>query len=280
MGPVCTIMAGRLDDWLKVLLEKDNIAIDPGYLDWAGVAVFKTYKLFRERGYRIRPAQGGSKYLLPQRNQPLSGGLVPRTTSLWSRTTQMRAKRAPPTMTTDEQRRYINLGGEMTKFRAFFLWPVILVPLFSFAVNDEQNWKFPHVPSVKSITIGSSNSQVLKVLGQPTKRRKLPPSEVGIPASEEFHYPGFILGLYRSENEKEPHVWFVHVIGKGPTVYPGIKIGMTKKELVELLGEPYSDDARADGQWMFWRVPDPVEIFHVRLKNNRVVEFKMAEDWS
>jgi transaldolase len=55
MGPVCTIMVGRLDDWLKVIVEKENIAIDPGYLEWAGVAVFKkTYRLFRERGYRIR----------------------------------------------------------------------------------------------------------------------------------------------------------------------------------------------------------------------------------
>jgi transaldolase len=55
MGPVCTIMVGRLDDWLKVLVEKENIAIDPGYLEWAGVAVFKkAYQLFRERGYRIR----------------------------------------------------------------------------------------------------------------------------------------------------------------------------------------------------------------------------------
>jgi transaldolase len=55
MGPVCTIMVGRLDDWLKVVLEKENIAIDPGYLEWAGVSVFKkTYQLFRERGYRIR----------------------------------------------------------------------------------------------------------------------------------------------------------------------------------------------------------------------------------
>jgi len=55
MGPVCTIMVGRLDDWLKVVMEKENIAIDPGYLEWAGVAVFKrTYQLFRERGYRIR----------------------------------------------------------------------------------------------------------------------------------------------------------------------------------------------------------------------------------
>lgn len=55
MGPVCTIMVGRLDDWLKVGAEKENITIDPGYLEWAGVAVFKkTYQIFRERGYRIR----------------------------------------------------------------------------------------------------------------------------------------------------------------------------------------------------------------------------------
>ena len=55
MGPVCTIMVGRLDDWLKVLLDKHNLSVDPGYLEWAGVAVFKkAYRIFRERGYRIR----------------------------------------------------------------------------------------------------------------------------------------------------------------------------------------------------------------------------------
>jgi transaldolase len=55
MGPVCTIMVGRLDDWLKVLNEKRDIITNPGYLEWAGVAVFKkSYAIFRERGYRIR----------------------------------------------------------------------------------------------------------------------------------------------------------------------------------------------------------------------------------
>jgi len=55
MGPVCTIMVGRLDDSLKVAAENENITIDPGYLEWAGVAVFKkAYKIFKERGYRIR----------------------------------------------------------------------------------------------------------------------------------------------------------------------------------------------------------------------------------
>ena len=37
------------------MTDKKNIAIDPGYLEWAGVAVFKkTYRIFRERGYRLR----------------------------------------------------------------------------------------------------------------------------------------------------------------------------------------------------------------------------------
>jgi transaldolase len=56
MGPVCTIMVGRLDDWLKLLADKKVITTgEPGYLEWAGVAVFKkTYKIYKERGYRLR----------------------------------------------------------------------------------------------------------------------------------------------------------------------------------------------------------------------------------
>ncbi|HVS48155.1 MAG TPA: transaldolase family protein [Candidatus Dormibacteraeota bacterium] len=55
MGPVCTIMVGRLDDWLKVLMEREGISLEPGHLEWAGVAVFKkAYQIYRERGYRLR----------------------------------------------------------------------------------------------------------------------------------------------------------------------------------------------------------------------------------
>jgi transaldolase len=55
MGSVCTIMVGRLDDWLKVYADRHDISVDPGVLEWAGVAVFKkTYRLFQERAYRLR----------------------------------------------------------------------------------------------------------------------------------------------------------------------------------------------------------------------------------
>ncbi len=55
MSPVCTIMIGRLDDWLHVLEKRDSIVVTPGYVDWAGIACFKkAYALFQERGYRTR----------------------------------------------------------------------------------------------------------------------------------------------------------------------------------------------------------------------------------
>jgi len=55
MGPVCTIMVGRVDDWVKVSAEKSGVTIDPGLMEWAGVAVFKNaYKIYQERGYRTR----------------------------------------------------------------------------------------------------------------------------------------------------------------------------------------------------------------------------------
>ena len=48
-------MVGRLDDWMKVVAEKEGLSVDPGCAEWAGVAVFKkTYQLYRQRGYRIR----------------------------------------------------------------------------------------------------------------------------------------------------------------------------------------------------------------------------------
>jgi len=55
MTPVCTIMIGRLDDWMRVLVERDGIAVQPDALNWAGIAAFKrAYGIFRERGYRTR----------------------------------------------------------------------------------------------------------------------------------------------------------------------------------------------------------------------------------
>ena len=55
MGPVVTLMVGRLDDWIKEVAERDEMFLDPGHLEWCGIAAFKrAYQEFQKRGLRAR----------------------------------------------------------------------------------------------------------------------------------------------------------------------------------------------------------------------------------
>jgi len=65
MTPMVVLMIGRLDDWLKVLVERDGLAVDPAAPNWAGIAVFKrTYSIFRDRQYRSRLLQAATRHPL------------------------------------------------------------------------------------------------------------------------------------------------------------------------------------------------------------------------
>jgi transaldolase len=55
MGPVVTLMMGRIEDWLRVVVDRDGLSVDPDALPWSGVAVFKrAYAEFQSRGFRAR----------------------------------------------------------------------------------------------------------------------------------------------------------------------------------------------------------------------------------
>ena len=65
MGPVITVMMGRLEDWLRVLVERDGVISDPAALPWSGVAVFKrTVEEFERRGLRARPLAAAIRHQL------------------------------------------------------------------------------------------------------------------------------------------------------------------------------------------------------------------------
>ena len=64
MTPVCTIMVGRTDDWMKVAAKKNGSDIDPDYLPWAGIACMKrAYGIFQEKGYRARLLAAAYRHL-------------------------------------------------------------------------------------------------------------------------------------------------------------------------------------------------------------------------
>lgn len=55
LGSVVTLMAGRLDDWLKQWCNQHRLLVEPGVLDWAGIAALKrAHGLFRDRGFHSR----------------------------------------------------------------------------------------------------------------------------------------------------------------------------------------------------------------------------------
>jgi transaldolase len=55
MSPVVTMMVGRTDDWMKLLVQRDGLDVPADYLEWCGVACFKrAYGIYVKRGYRAR----------------------------------------------------------------------------------------------------------------------------------------------------------------------------------------------------------------------------------
>lgn len=55
MNPVCTLMVGRLDDYLKEVVKNSDYSVPVLSLEYAGIATFKhTYKLYKERKYQTK----------------------------------------------------------------------------------------------------------------------------------------------------------------------------------------------------------------------------------
>jgi transaldolase len=85
MGPVITLMMGRLEDWLRVQTERDGIVADPSALPWSGVAVFKrAVEEFRARGLRARPLGAAIRHHLHW-SELIGGDVVITLPAAWQR---------------------------------------------------------------------------------------------------------------------------------------------------------------------------------------------------
>lgn len=85
LRPVCTLMIGRLEDWLKALCVRDGILLTPGRAEWSGVAVFKrAHAIYRQRGYRTRLLAGAFRNHLPW-TQLIGGDIVITVPAPWQR---------------------------------------------------------------------------------------------------------------------------------------------------------------------------------------------------
>ena len=85
MSPVVTIMMGRLEDWLKVVADRDGIVVDPAAVSWAGVAVIKkAHPIWRSRGYRARLLAAAYRHHLHW-SELIGGDLILTMPSVWQK---------------------------------------------------------------------------------------------------------------------------------------------------------------------------------------------------
>jgi transaldolase len=98
MGPVITVMMGRLEDWLRIQTERDGIVADPSAVPWSGVAVFKrTVAEFRARGLRARPLAAAIRHHLHW-SELIGGDVIITLPAVWQRRFNASAVEVRPRM--------------------------------------------------------------------------------------------------------------------------------------------------------------------------------------
>jgi transaldolase len=85
MGPVITIMMGRLEDWLRDAADADALSAHPAALPWAGVAVVKRARAeWLARGFRARLLGAAIRHHLHW-SELIGGDLVLTLPSAWQK---------------------------------------------------------------------------------------------------------------------------------------------------------------------------------------------------
>lgn len=85
MGPVITIMMGRLEDWLRESADANGLSIHPAALPWAGVAVVKRARAeWMARGFRARLLGAAIRHHLHW-SELIGGDLILTLPSVWQK---------------------------------------------------------------------------------------------------------------------------------------------------------------------------------------------------
>jgi hypothetical protein len=135
----------------------------------------------------------------------------------------------------------------------------------------ENKWE----PSVQGIKFGSQYPEVISAFGKPQSR---------MDREKKFFltYDGLIIEIDR-ENKKSLWVSRIEITNPKWKMSPDIKVGMLKKDVLEILGTPLHQEERADGKvWMWWwhGTPKFDSLFSVTLEKGVAVKIILSEDTS
>jgi hypothetical protein len=136
-------------------------------------------------------------------------------------------------------------------------------------------------PSINGISLGSYLPKVRQKLGKPLRiRRESYDHYLGMGAGRRFEYDGMKAQLIKPPGAKEFHVWAITVTSKKWLVSPRLKIGMNLQEVINLFGVPREVEQKTEYEILWYALEELRGWFQVKIKDGKVIEIEMAEDWA
>jgi hypothetical protein len=148
------------------------------------------------------------------------------------------------------------------------------------ASDRDQTWHFSNPPNVNTITIGSSDADVIKAFGKPLRVNQKKAELEGRPDLQKLHFKNLIVEIYSSEDKSPARVASIEVTGPGWNVFPNLRIGMTEEQVAKILQEAPSKNISTDTPWFISFRSNDIDInFYVRIYKGTVKAIGMSEDW-
>ena len=117
--------------------------------------------------------------------------------------------------------------------------------------------EYAHVDlNIKGVTIGTTNSQAIKVLGKPKRSRKIKVDNCGEETVLKVEYPGLEIEFGWFESEKEYAAQSFEVSGTKWQINEKLRWGMTVDEVVSNLGRPWNESYDSSTETLGYTAPD------------------------
>ena len=163
----------------------------------------------------------------------------------------------------------------MQRFASFFA--VALIAVGSVTAADA-----PAVdPTLNGLPLGSSEADVLDVLGAADSFESYPPEVAsGMGPTKSLHYNGLVVGLHREVGTTIFAMWRFEITGSQWRFgAAGVRIGQTTREVIEALGNPVSVEDTDVGEE--WHLPVGFDGWTIlEFHDGLLVRVFVTEDWS
>ena len=139
--------------------------------------------------------------------------------------------------------------------------------------------------AIRGVKLGTLKP-ALTALGNPLRAETGRDTEMGMGDTLDLTYPGLTVELCKPEGHPptppatEFHVWRITVTDAKWEISPGLRVGMSRTALEKVLGKPSRSETKGNLSTLNF-LPFSFDAFMwVQLRNDVVVEIRMAEDWA